>query len=408
MGGGVWPALLTGCSARLERLPDPNGTADDEAFWREVRALYEPPDDRTGLDQANIGPTPLPVFDAYVERARFLSRAPARRQNELWEGDLDKQARPALARFLGTEPSKLAFTDSATVGLNTILHGFPLETGDEVLVTDHEYPDMIETIEQRARRYGIVKRVVPVPRPDEDRMLLAERVEQSIGPRTRLLLISHVSAWSGEILPVKEVTEVARARGVAVLVDAAQSLGVLEVDFEEIGCDFLAASLHKWLGAPVASGVLVMRPEHVGQVMPLHPPSWNVDEYPMDRYEWSGTFNMAARASVYEALEVLTWMGLERRRARLLKLGRLWMEAVRAVPGAKLWTPLDPDRFFGVGSFALEGETSAALAERLWKEHRIVVQDKSGRHSPFANAVRVAPNVFTTPTELEQFVSALG
>lgn len=146
------------------------------------------------------------------------------------------------SEFPEPAPEEVAFTPNATFGLNTILHGFPLQRGDELLVTNHEYPDMIETIPQRGKREGIVMRAVNVPLPGEDRSSLVNRINQAITPRTRLILISHVSAWSGEMLPIQEVTQAARRRNVAVLVDAAQSVGLLDVNFAHIGADFLATS----------------------------------------------------------------------------------------------------------------------------------------------------------------------
>ena len=408
---GLSGALAPGTAAALERLapnvPASGGAPDDEAFWRGVRALYAPPDDVLDLDQANTGPTPLPVFDAYVARARRMSRAPAERFGTMWAEELDARASPALAALLGARKENLAFTSSATTALNTVLRGFPLQRGDEVLVTDHEYPDMVETILQRGRREGIAMRTVRVPAANEDRLALVARVEQAITPRTKLLLVSHVSAWSGEVLPVAEVTAAARARGVAVLVDAAQSVGVLDVHFEAMGCDFLGASLHKWLGAPVASGVLLMRREHVGRVEPLHPVSWDTGAYPIDAYTWSGTFQMPAYASVIEAIEFQRTLGAERKRARLRFLGDHWQDRLRGVPGVRLLTPRDPARSLGVASFAVEGVPSKALASHLRTRHGIGVQDKAGRHSPYGSAVRVAPAVHTTPRELDRLVAAV-
>src|SRR5690606_21613256 len=169
-------------------------------------------------------------------------------------------------------PKHLAFVANTTSALNTVLHGISLTTGDEILVTDHEYPDMVETVLQRVERDGVAMRRVRVPGPMEDASELAARVRDAITDRTRLLLISHVSAWNGEVLPVAEVAAVARSRGVPVLLDAAQSVGIIDVNFEALGCDFMGASMHKGLAAPLPTGVLVMRPELVQQVRPLHPP----------------------------------------------------------------------------------------------------------------------------------------
>ena len=379
---------------------------EDELFWRKIRALYVPPSDYIDLDHANTSPTSTPVFDAFTRRSRRFSQAPARRFGELW-AETGTTIRPELGKLLGTRPERFALTPNATVGLNTVLHGFPLTAGDEVLVTDHEYPDMIEVILQRRKREGLVVKTIQVPSMGEDPLELVDRVKNAISPRTRLLLISHVSAWSGEILPVAEVTKAARELGVAVLVDAAQSVGMLDVNFDRIGCDFLATSLHKWMGAPISTGVLVMRPEHVGKVWPLHPPSWDTSEYPMDIYEWAGTVNMAANASIGEALAFQKMLGPTRKLARMRYLGKYWQDRVSDNTRIKLLTPSQPERSFGVASIAVKDLPSANLARFLHKEKGFLVQDKSGRHSPFANALRISPGPYTTPKELDRFVAAL-
>ncbi|HEX2722778.1 MAG TPA: aminotransferase class V-fold PLP-dependent enzyme [Gemmatimonadaceae bacterium] len=376
--------------------------AEDEAFWRKIRQAYVTTTDLVDFDNANTAPTPAPVFDAYVQRGRKLRHAPAESFGKMWNNETDV-ARKALAALLGSAPSRLAFTLNATVALNTVLHGFPLERGDEILVTNHEYPDMVETVLQRQRRDGIVMKVVKIPLPNESSLDLVRRVTDAIGPRTRLLLISHVSAWSGEILPVKAVTRAARAKGVAVLVDAAQSVGVLDVSFDDIGCDFLATSLHKWVAAPMGTGALIMRQEHFGRVLPLHPPSWDTSKYPTDLYEWTGTFNMAAYAAVNDALDFQRTIGLERKRARVRYLGEYWQSRLASTPGVRILTPREAERRFGVASFMIEGVDPAALVKHL-RSKGILVQNKAGRHSPFANAIRVSPGVYATTEELDQFV----
>ena len=411
---GAWHAA-TGCaSPRTDPVgydairKDMREATTDEAFWRTVRRFYSPPEAYVDLDHANTAPAAGPVFDAFLERVRRLNRSPAEEFEAMWADDLEKGARPPLAAYLGTQPRHLAFVANATAALNTVLHGFQLNAGDEILVTNHEYPDMVETVHQRAQRGGLSIRTVDVPAPDEDRLVLVERVENAITPRTKLLLISHVSAWNGEVLPVAEVTAAARARGVAVLVDAAQSVGVLPVDFEAIGCDFLGASLHKGVGAPMTTGVLVMRPERVPEVWPLHPPSWPTEEFPMDKYEWSGTFNMAALATIPDALTFQQELGRERKAARLRALGAYWQEQIRALPGVRMLTPTHRDRACGPASFAVDGVPSEALAKHLRLKHQLTVQDKAGRHSPFANAIRVSPAAHGLNEELDRLVAAVA
>lgn len=384
-----------------------SGNPDEDDFWNRLRSEYDPPTDYADLDQANTAPTPRRVFDVFVERARYLSQAPAERFGRMWAKELDAETRPALARYLGAAPGQLAFTPNATAALNTVLRGYPLAPGDEILLTDHEYPDMVETVLRRARRDGVVPRFVRVPAPSENTRTFVSRVADAITPKTRLMLISHVSAWSGEVLPVAEVCKVARASGVAVLVDAAQSVGILDVNFNAIRCDFLAASLHKGLGAPLPTGVLLIRAEHLGKVEPLHPPSWDTSKHLLDLYEWSGTFNLAALATIKEALQFQQMIGAERKRARLLRLAARWQDQLVGVDRVQLLTPRQLGQCCGPAAFAVEGVDSARLATHLRNDHRVLVQDKAGPHSPFKNAIRVSPGAHTTMEEVDRLAQAV-
>ncbi len=409
---GLLGNLLPGSTVALGNVVDgiahldPAEVARDEAFWRKIRSLYVPPTDFIDLDHANTSPTSTAIFEAFAKRSRRLSQAPAERFGEML-GYTGIDIRKNLAKLLGTQEERFAMTPNATYGLNTVIHGFPLTAGDEILVTNHEYPDMIETILQRTKREGIVMKTVSVPAIGEDLLALVSRIKQGITPRTKLLLISHVSAWSGEILPVAEVTKVSRESGVAVLVDAAQSVGMLDVNFDRIGCDFLATSLHKWLGGPISTGVLVMKKEHVGKVWPLHPPSWDTSQYPMDLYEWAGTINMAANASIGEVITFQQMLGQKRKLSRMRYLGKYWQDNISGDSKIEILTPSQTERSFGVASFAVRDMPSSALVRYLRKEKGILVQDKSGRHSPFTNAIRVSPGPYTTPKELDKFVAAL-
>ena len=379
--------------------------ATSEWFWRQVRALHAPDPKFIDLDIGDSGSAPTAVIDAYLRRARQLCAASNVHYPRL-SGDQIVFTRTAA--LLHTTIDELAMVPNATTGLNTILRGFPLVSGDEVIVTNHEYPDMVETLNRRARREGIVVRTIAVPGTDEDRLALVSRLRAAVTSRTKLLLISHVSAWNSEILPVAELCAEARAHGMAVLVDAAQSVGYLDVNFAAWGCDFLAMSMHKGIGAPLATGVLVIRQDWIGRIEPLHPPMWDFSKYPADQYAWTGTANVAAQATVSDAIAAQEHIGVARKRARLIHLAAEWHASARDIKGFRLLTPVTGERSFGFCAFAIDHVPSKTVAERLRREFSILVQDKASRpYRPYENAVRVSPQPFTAVAELQRFVSAL-
>lgn len=389
------------------RLPPPSAdVATDEAYWARVRRLYDVDPSMLDLDHGNSGLTPRRVLDRYLRDARLLNSAPNVHYPRLMS---DNGMYETINEFLGVRaPDDVALVPNATQALNTVLRGFPLGRGDEVLVSDHEYPDMVATLHARAAREGIAIRTVHVPARDADGTAFVGALEAAVSPRTKLALLSHVSAWNGEVLPIADACAALRARGVATCVDAAQSAGFLTVDFAALGCDFLALSWHKGMGAPIATGALAMRRRWIGVVEPLHPPTWDVGKYPIEQYAWTGTANVAGYAAIPTAIGVQREIGIANKLARLRHLAHYWQSRLSSIPRVRLLTPASPVRSMGFAAFAIEGMRSKTVAEQLRERHRVNVQSKAERpYKPFPEAVRVSPQPYTTLRELERFVGAV-
>jgi selenocysteine lyase/cysteine desulfurase len=233
-------------------------------------------------------------------------------------------------------------------------------------------------------------------------------MEAAITSRTKLALISHVSAWNGEVLPVTEVCAMLRRRNVASCVDAAQSVGYLDVNFSSIGCDFLALSWHKAIGAPIATGALAMRQKWFGVVQPLHPPTWDVGKFPIEMYAWTGSVNLAAYSGVPVAIGVQRQIGIANKLTRSRYLGEYWQSRLARVARIRLLTPTSAARSMGFASFAVEGMKSSAVVKQLHDKYQINVQSKAERpYKPFPEAIRVTPHPYTTLKELDRFVAAV-
>jgi isopenicillin-N epimerase len=299
-------------------LDPPSPTVDvarDEAYWARVRKLYAVDPSMLDLDHGNGGLTPRRVLERYLRDARLLNSAPNVHYPRLMS---DNGMYETINAFLGVQaPDDVALVPNATQALNTVLRGFPLERGDEVLVSNHEYPDMVATLHARARREGIVVRTVNVPERDADGAGFLRAIDLAVTTRTKLALLSHVSAWNGEVLPVADACVALRARNVATCIDAAQSSGFLDVNFSAMGCDFLALSWHKGMCAPIATGALAMRRRWFGVVEPLHPPTWDTGKYPIEQYAWTGSANVAGYAAIPTAISVQRQIGIANKLARL-------------------------------------------------------------------------------------------
>jgi selenocysteine lyase/cysteine desulfurase len=322
----------------------------------------------------------------------------------------DTTVRHALADAMRVPPTEIALVRNATEALDTVLLGVPLRAGDEVVCSTHDYYAMLDALEQRRARdgwcCGCSSR--PPPRP---RWTRSPRCTSRPSGRARSSCCSRTRATGRAAPPVRRIADAAHRVGAEVVVDGAQSLGLLDDPVTALGCDYYGASAHKWMGLPVGLGVLWMRPEHAAKVWPLLPPGAGATG--MGRFEWIGTSPEYVNPAALPALEVHRALGAARKRERLRYLTTYWRDRVSAaLPDARFYTTPDPAMSCGLCTVALPGVEPRALQKRLRERDGIVVQaftdDRAeGARRPDVRGVRVSPNVYTTPVELDRFVSAL-
>ncbi len=381
--------------------------ARDERFWANVRSDFALNDNVLNLDHGWSNAAPRASVDRLVREARALEALPAEHLERIFFSFKNTSLRPALAQTLGVEPAEIAIVRNATEALNTVLLGVPLRAGDEIVCSAHDYFAMLDALEQRQTRDGVVLRMVrpPVPAPAFD--VLAETYQAAIGPRTRLVLLTHPSNLTGQLLPVRRIAEAAHQVGAEVVVDGAQSFGVLGDPIPSFDCDYYGASAHKWLGGPIGVGVLWMRPDKVEKVWPLVPPPPGTKG--MDRFQWIGTVPAYVEPAVLPAIALHRALGASRKGARLRYLTGYWRaRATEALPGARFYTTNAVDASVGLCTIEVPGVDANTLRQRLRTTHRILVQSMADNaRAPEIRGIRVTPNVFTTPAELDRFVEAL-
>ena len=232
--------------------------AGDEGFWEMIRLAYVRDPKLLNLNNGGVAPAPAMVLDAEIEAIRYSNQLPTYR---MWH-DLEpriEDVRKKLAGMWNADPECIAITRNASESLQIAQFGLELKPGDEVLTTSQDYPRMITTWQQRERREKIVLKqqdfAVPVNQPGE----LVRLFEQAITPRTRVIHVSHVVFMTGQIFPVKEICALARARGITSIVDGAHAFAHVPFQFSDFDCDYYGSSLHKWLSAPVGTGMLYVR-----------------------------------------------------------------------------------------------------------------------------------------------------
>jgi len=409
---GVAPMLALAERVHLEDASrgqgvSPDQIARDERFWANIRGAYTLNEHVVNLDHGWTNPAPTAAVDELVRGARLLEALPAEQLERIFFSIKNPKLRPALAETLGVDPAEIAVVRNATEALNTVLLGVPLRAGDEIVCSAHDYFAMLDALEQRQARDGVLLRMVrpAVPAPSFD--ALAEMYEAAIGPRTKLVLLTHPSNLTGQLLPVRRIAAAAHRVGAEVVIDGAQSYGALDDPIASFDCDYYGASAHKWLGAPVGVGVLWMRPAHVRKVWPIVPPPPNVTG--MDRFQWVGTVPGYVEPAVLPAIAVHRRLGAARKGARLRYLTAYWRtRAAAALPDARFYTTDAVEAGVGVCTIEVPGIDADRLQRQLRTRHGILVQSMAGNaRAPEIRGIRVTPNIFTRLAELDRFVVGL-
>lgn len=383
------------------------GRSPDDAYWRNIRRAFTLDRQLINLNNGNSSPSPRVVHDALMSYLDATNRLPVHYRGQIEERF--EGVRRHLAAEFGCDPTEMALTRNATEALHIAQNGIELRAGDEVITTDQDYPRMLWAWDQRARRDGIrvVRIQFPVPATAAD---LLERFERAITPRTRVLQFCHMTNMTGQLFPVRELSLMARRRGLLTIVDGAQAAAHIPFKLGELGCDFYGTSLHKWLMAPQGTGFLYVRREMIERTWPLQASTENL-RGDVRKFEEAGTQSAAARAAIDEALAFHQAIGVERKAARLQALTLRWANALKALPRIRILSSLEPDQTWGLAAVGIDGVNAPALARTMLQRHRIVVSAvvPQGLPGPVFDfqGLRITPNVYTTFDEIDAFVRAI-
>jgi selenocysteine lyase/cysteine desulfurase len=380
----------------------PEQLAADEDFWVQIQQAFTVDRSLINLNNGGVSPAPRVAQDALKRYLDVQNQAPSR---TMWQ-TLDPQVetvREKLAMLFGAGPDEIAITRNASESLETLIYGIDLKAGDEVLTTEHDYPRMLTTYRQRETREGIKLVTVPVPAPVEDPAELVALFEHAITPRTRVLLVSHVVFLTGQIFPVRDICRLGKRHGLPVIVDGAHAFAHLAFQRADLECDYYGTSLHKWLTAPIGTGMLFVARDKIPAVWPLmaaaEPRSDSIR-----KFEEIGTHSAAERLAIAEAIGLYLAIGPQRKEARLRFLRDAWAKRLMQDPRVKLFTRLDPQHSCGIATLAIEGVEPQKLYAHLWSKHRIfVVAIESGD----VRGIRVTPNTYTTMPEIDLFCRAI-
>ena len=376
--------------------------AVDETYWREIQQAFTL--DRTiiNLNNGGCSPSPRVVHDAFKRYLDISNQAPVYHMWQILEPNIESVRRRLAAAF-GCDPEELAITRNASEALQIAQLGLDLKAGDEVVTTNQDYGRMLTTWDQRARRDGIrVKKIsFPVPPPSMDD--LATRLIGAVSPATKVIHFCHITNLTGQIFPVKRICDEARRRGIKTIVDGAHAFAQFPFTVADLGCDYYGTSLHKWLLAPIGTGFLYVRREHIAGLWPLQPAAASQTDN-IRKFEEIGTHPAANHNAIVEALNFHEGIGTERKAARLRYLRDRWATRLSRQPKFRIHTSLDPAQSCAIANVQIVGIPTPKIVSRLWDRWRIIATPII--HEEF-EGLRVTPNVYTTLEEIDTFATAM-
>jgi selenocysteine lyase/cysteine desulfurase len=380
----------------------PGTVAQNEDFWGVIQRGYSVSTQIINLNNGGVSPSPIVVQQAVERYNQMTNEGPS---YFMWQ-ILDQGREPLrekVARLAGTSAEEIAINRNSTEALNTIIYGLPLKAGDEVVGTKQDYPNMMNAYRQREARDGVVYKQISFDFPIEDIDTIVKAYERAMTPKTKLVHITHVVNWVGQVMPVREIADMAHAQGAEVIVDGAHSFGLMDFKIPDLHCDYFGTSLHKFLSAPIGSGMMWVKKDKIEKIWPL---TCYGDPHSPDirKFEALGTRSFPIEQGIGEAINFHEAIGSRRKQERIFYLKNYWATRVKEMPGVKLHTSLDPRFSCAICGVSVEGVAPHELMNRLFDQYKIhtVSIDYERIH-----CIRVTPHVYTTIAELDKFVESM-
>lgn len=376
--------------------------ASDEIFWAGIRKEYRLKPDYINLENGYYCFLPQQTLEKYLSHIREVNYQGSYYMRTVQSENKKKMA-AKLAQVAGCTTDELIITRNTTESLDTIISGFDWKEADEAVMAEQDYGAMLDMFKQVAKRYGVVNKIISVPNHPQSDEEIVSLYANSITSKTKLLMVCHMINITGQILPVKKICEMAHSKGVKVLVDGAHAFAHIQFKIPDLQCDFYGASLHKWLSVPLGAGLLYIKKENIPAIWPLFAESGR-ELHDISRLNHTGTHPVHTDLAIADAIDYYLKIGAKRKEDRLRHLQTYWTDKVREIPGIIVNTAKEASRSCGIANVGIQNVPPLKLAETLKNKYRIytVAIDYANVHG-----CRITPNLYTTPAELDQFVSAL-
>jgi selenocysteine lyase/cysteine desulfurase len=387
----------------LQPLPSPQAFAgNDEAYWAALRKLFLIPPDEVYLNNGTVGSTPTPVLNAVIQGYRTTERMDQSDPEDypIWGYGPWNEFRDPLAAFVGATRDEIALVRNATEANSYIANGLDMQAGDEVLMSDQEHPSGVQPWLLRQKRYGVVVKKFQIPKPPKDAADILNRINDAITPRTRIIFVSHITTDTGTVLPAREISALARTKGILSAFDGAHVIGMMRLNLHDIACDMYTSSPHKWLMAPKGTGFLYIRPEVQDRLWnTLATAGWDDPNLKAERFQRFGSSNVPSLWGFRAALEMASQIGMDRIEARHRAQANYMYEQMKQ-RGAEMWVSEDPSLRCGIVSVNVPPIQISDIEKWMWTRHKIRIRGGG------PSKIRISTPYYLSRADLDRFLAA--
>ncbi len=381
----------------------------NESFWQTVRKQFPLKEGQVYFNNGTMGPISGYALNAMIYHMQHYAVHAAEVDYkegsgpELLTGYFPyEEIRKKIGKIVNANWKEISLTQNATFGMNYVGMGLDLKAGDEVLNTNQEHGGGFGAWQTLAKRKGCVYKQAIMPEPSNDQQEILDSIFKEVNKKTKVIAIPHMVSIYGTILPVKEICQEARNRGIFTVLDGAQCVGHIPVNVKEIGCDAYYSSLHKWLLAPAGSGMLYINESMVDKIWTtIASYNWDNREDHGFRLMQNGTGNPAQLAGYDAAIDFYNTIGQERWTNRIKELGDQLRTGLQSIPGITIHSPTNPLMCAGITTYSMENMTGPALQKYLWETQKL--QPRSVGNE----LVRHSVHIYNNKQEVDRTIEAL-
>lgn len=401
--------------------------SDDEDFWNLVTKQFLIRKDLTYMNTGTRGPSPRSVHMAQIEALYRVNKDYFSFRSDDFNSDYTEMFTTKFAAFIGCKPNELALANNTTDGMITGTFGPVLKPGDQIIITNHDHGAGVNPVLNRAHRDKLEVKVIdlsdPKLHPPESPDELLKIFEAAITPKTKLLSFCHTNYTDGLFLPVKEICEMARSKGVITLVDGAQPPGMIKLDMHELGCDMYAGPSHKWMLASMQSGFFFVREEMLEQIEPVisttpytgrnhHGEDLTSNEGWLEginsarKYTRRGSSSFSKWVAVNAALDFHNQLTREGIESRIRYLAGKFIKGLHNIDSVEVFASEDPRLYCGLVPFKLKGVPTRELNRILWQDYNIYIRNVTHRQTGW-DANRASMHIMVTTSEVDKILGAI-